>query len=292
MSQDTLHSPTLLRGAERAFRAAEGAILTAFRTGAFTVSWKPDGSPVTNIDQAAEAVIRGVLEAQFPDHGFFGEESGTARTDSPYCWIVDPIDGTKSFISGLPTFATLIGFAVEGIPRLGLAGFPALGRCFTASRLEDGLGEGLEDGLGEGLEDGLGGGTARAFENGAPLALRNPPPLNESVALLGNPMALERLRPGASEKLRQAFAMLRYGADTLAPILVAQGSLQVVLEADYDYYDYAALVPIVEAQGGIITDWHGNPLTATTPPEPDGAGVTVLAAVNEELHHKALELLR
>ena len=272
MPQEKLHSTALLKVAEQAYRAAEGAIKNAFRTGDFAVSWKPDGSPVTNADQAAEVAIRAVLETSFPDHGFFGEESGTAREDSPYCWIVDPIDGTKSFISGLPSFATLIGFAVEGVPRLGLAGFPALERCFTASRLEDG--------------------TAGAFENGTPLALRSPPPLNESVGLLGNPMALERLRPGASEKLRQAFAMLRYGADTLAPILVAQGSLQVVLEADYDYYDYAALVPIVEAQGGIITDWHGNPLTATTPPEPNGAGITVLAAVNQEFHQKALELLR
>ena len=191
-------SQALIETAERAYRAVADTLETAFRTADFSVSWKDDGSPVTNADQAAEAQIRAIIEAQFPDHGFLGEESGTARETSPYCWIIDPIDGTKSFISGLPSFATLIGFAHKGVPQVGLAGFPALQRCFTASTRPDG--------------------TGKTLENGKPIAPRPQPPLDQSAAMLGNPMALEHLRPGASEKFRQTFGMLRYGGDTLAPL--------------------------------------------------------------------------
>ena len=221
---------------------------------------KSDGSPVTQVDQAVEAALRAAILARFPDHGIIGEEYGSQTPDADYVWVIDPIDGTKQFLADLPLYSTLIGVLHHGRPLLGVMDFPATGDRW------------------------IGGTGLPSTRNGRAIRVRSCGALSRSVIAAGNPQrgtAAERDRTMA---LCETGAWALWGANCMTFGLVASGCLDLAIDSGLDLYDFAALVPVVEAAGGIVSDWRGQPLTR------DSSG-SILAAGDAALHHRALEIL-
>lgn len=222
---------------------------------------KADASPVTAADREAEAVMRRAIEAAFPDHGILGEEYGAERTDSTFVWVLDPIDGTKSFVTGKPLFGTLIALTRDGVPILGIIDMPALGQRWV------------------GAED-----RPTTF-NGEPVTVRSCPDLSEAWLYATSPQMFEGDDFAAFERLRQGCYAAVYGADLYAYGLVARGRVDLVCEASLKPYDYCAVVPVIQGAGGVITDWEGRPLRVTS-------GARVLAAGDRRAHEAGLAALK
>lgn len=222
---------------------------------------KPDASPVTAVDIEVETKIRSLIEENFPDHGIIGEEFGNTRTKSPYQWIIDPIDGTKSFIAGYPLFTTLISLFFNNKPLIGVIDQPILKERWSAVS-----------------------GKATLFNN-LPL-----PVLTTEKKLAKAIIATTSLTYFSSEellkfnKLKGKSATAIYGGDAYAYAKLASGKIDIVIDAGLKPYDFCALIPIIEGVGGVISDWEGTPLTLTS-------SGRVLACKNRMLHSEALELL-
>ena len=232
-----------LKLAHRLADAAGEAIRPLFR-GNWDSERKADRSPVTEADRAAEAAIRAILEAERPDDGILGEEYGLTRENAGRRWVLDPIDGTISFIAGRPIFGTLIALLQDGWPILGVIDQP-IGRERWAGQ--------------------VGGGTTF---NGKPVAARTCPSLEGAVLATSSPHYFGRDEADGYMKLAGAVggnerqATIVYGGDCYNYGLLASGHVDIVCEAGMAIYDYAALVPIVEGAGGTMSDWQGNPLDA------------------------------
>lgn len=195
----------------------------------------PRGQPVTAADREAEAAMRALIEARYPAHGILGEEGGAARPEAPWQWVLDPIDGTRAFVAGFPLFGTLIGLTFEGRPVLGIVDQPVLGERFTGSA------------------DG-------AALNGKPIACRPCAGLDRAVAAVTDPAMFEAAAEiVAYTQLRKRAAAIQLGGNCYAYALLAAGCLDVAMEADLKPWDVCALVPLVEAAGGIIAGWDGGP---------------------------------
>ena len=221
---------------------------------------KADASPVTAADREAEAAIRAVLEAECPDHGILGEEHGAENLEADYVWVLDPIDGTKAFVTGKPLFGTLIALLHQGRPVLGVIDMPALGERWV------------------GRQD-----QPTTF-NGNPVHAQACDDLAQAWLYATSPQMFEDADFPAFERLRKQARRTVYGAECMAYGLLANGTVDLVCEGTMKLYDYAAVVPIVEGAGGVITDWRGRALGM----EGDG---TVLAAGDHALHAAALEVL-
>lgn len=250
----------LLKAAIEITTAATEIPMRYFR-GGFAVEDKPDESPVTIADRETETAIRTEIEKRFPGHGIFGEEFGKSHADAEYTWIIDPIDGTRSFICGVPLFGMLLGVLHNGEPVAGVIGMPALGETFGGS---------------------LGGG---ATMNGAPIQRRRIASIDQARIFINE---ANRIYDKAPEKLKRLLAFghtRRAFNDCYAFALLAMGQIDVVVDFDLQPYDYLPVVPVIEAAGGIITDWQGEKLGLTS----DGA---VVAAATVELHQELLALLR
>lgn len=250
------------RTIELAHRMADtaGDILRRYWGQSHAVEHKADASPVTHADREVEAVIRTLIEAEFPNQGIFGEEHGRLRPDAAWQWVIDPIDGTHAFIAGQPTFTTLIALAKDGIPLLGLIDQPVS------------------------KERWLGISGQNTMCNGAMVQPR--PCTALSQAMLAT-TAMKYFKPPQAalfEHLKEACKKTMFGGDAYLYANLASGKLDIVMEASLKPYDFCALRPVVEGAGGIITDWHGKPLTLDS----DG---TVLAAATPELHQQALRRL-
>lgn len=245
--------------AERMADAVRPIVLAYFRQGV-AIDAKADASPVTVADREAEARIRDMIEDEFPDHGILGEEHGSVRLDAEFVWVLDPIDGTKSFVTGKPLFGTLIALARHGRPVVGVIDAPALGERWV------------------GVE-----GRPSTF-NGAPARVRACPGLDRAWLYATSPQMFEGADAAAFENLRRQCRASMYGADCYAYGLLANGTVDLVCEASTKPYDYCALVPVIQGAGGIITDWAGRPLEI----ESDGR---VLAAGDASLHTAALAAL-
>lgn len=219
--------------------------------------------PVTKADQAAERAIAKMIRARAPDHGFLGEEFGAERAHAPYRWIVDPIDGTRSFIIGAPMWGTLIGLLHEGAPVLGVMDQPFTGERFWSGKR----------------------GAHFAGPTGKPRRIRTRActRLKDAVLMTTSP---DLLAPGAETdaflRVKAEARMTRYGGDCYAYCLVAAGFVDLVVEAGLNSYDVAALIPIVERAGGRITTWDG---------ESAARGGRILASGDPKLHDKVLKLL-
>ncbi|GLQ05423.1 inositol monophosphatase family protein [Sneathiella chinensis] len=221
---------------------------------------KEDASPVTIADRNAEMAMRKIIEAEFPDHGIYGEEHGQVRTDAEYVWVLDPIDGTHSFISGSPTFTCLIGLVRNGAPVMGLMYQPISGERWV-------------------------GANGVTTLNDVPIQTRDAINTVEQASLFSWGVELFKSDRGPEyERLCTSAARKRFGYDSYAYGLLAHGFVDLVADFDMKPFDYCALVPIVENAGGVMSDWDGNPLTLTTPGY-------VLASGNEALHQQALALL-
>lgn len=230
-----------------------------FRT-PVTIDDKSDQSPVTIADREAETAMRDLLERHVPDHGVFGEEHGAVRTDAEYVWVLDPIDGTKAFITGLPIFGTLVALLHRGKPVMGIIDQPIL------------------------KERWLGVEGRRSTFNGQPISVRACPSLASAYMYSTAPIMF----PGAYEKphetLTRKVKLFRWGGDCYAYGLLASGHVDLVVEASLKLYDFAALVPVVKGAGGLITDWRGKALDMQS----DGS---VLAAGDPAIHRAAMGVL-
>ena len=245
--------------------AAGAAILPHFRSN-LRVDDKSSGvdklDPVTAADREAETVIRQMIQDRYPDHGILGEEFGTvpaSGNDGPQVtWVIDPIDGTKSFIGGFPVWGTLIGINVDGSAAAGVMDQPFTGERFA-------------------------GGPDGATLNGKPLATRRCADLGAATLYCTDRnifATAEDVR--AFDRVADQVALTRYGMDCYAYCMLACGSVDLVIEGSLNPYDIQALIPIIRGAGGVITDWSGQS------PE---AGGRVIAAGDPELHGRVLEIL-
>jgi len=239
--------------------AAGDAIRPYFRQ-PLAVDDKPDLSPVTIADRAAELAMRRLIERHFPEHGILGEEFGRERADAEFTWVLDPIDGTKSFISGVPLFGTLIALADQGRPILGIIDQPI-------SR-----------------ERWIGVAGRPTTFNGTPVRTRPCPALAAATVFSTSPDMFRGDDAAAHTRVAAAAKLVRFGADCYAYGLVALGCIDIVIEASLKPYDFSAMLPIVEGAGGVATDWQGAALTLTS----DGR---VLVAGDRRAHQQALALL-
>jgi histidinol-phosphatase len=219
---------------ELAWRAGRVA-LAHYQTGV-AVEAKPDTSPVTEADRAAERVLRELIETRFPDDGIVGEEYGTLRQDAERRWILDPIDGTRSFVSGVPLFGSLVALEERGTPVVGVMHFPGLGETVYAA-----AGEGC-------WWDGR---RARVSPVGA---------LADALVLTTDVENIERTGRGDEwDRLRRKAGTTRTWGDCYGHALVATGRAEAMVDPIMSIWDAAALRPIIEEAGGVFTDWSGAP---------------------------------
>ncbi len=219
--------------------------------------------PVTKADRAAEQAIARMIRTRAPDHGIVGEEFGCERPDAPYQWVVDPIDGTRSFITGSPLWGTLIGLLADGAPVLGLMDQPFTGERYWSDRTA--------------AYGRLGSGKPRRIRTRACSKLAEALVMTTSPDLFEAGFEAERFA-----RVHRATRMTRYGGDCYAYCLLASGFVDLVIEAGLKPYDIVALIPIVERAGGRITTWDGGPAT-------DGG--RILASGDARLHDQALRLI-
>ena len=242
--------------------AADAETLPRFRT-AIAIDNKLAGGfdPVTEADQEAEAAIRRIIGEKLPDHGIEGEEHAPTNPDAEWQWIIDPVDGTRAFISGLPTWGTLIGLYHRGKPVAGALSQPYTGERFIAS-----------------------GNQPFVMHRGAKtgLATRDTATLGEAILMTTSPFLFNETglpRYGAVEaKCR----LTRYGFDCYAYAMLAAGHVDLVIESGLKAFDIAALIPLIEQAGGKVTTWNGSDASR---------GGDILACANTQIHEQAMELL-
>ena len=218
--------------------------------------------PVTEADRAAEAAIRRLIAVRYPDHGVVGEEYGEDRPEAEYVWVLDPIDGTRAFIAGLPSWTCLIALRHEGRPRIGAIAQPCLDEIF------------------------LGGPSgARLLKGGAetPLRTRSCAGLDQALIATTDPELFTPVEREAWTRVRAATRLARLGCDAYAYAMVAAGNIDLVAESGLKVWDWSALVPVVEAAGGLVTDWTGEA------PNDNGQ---ILAVGDARLQAPALAVLR
>lgn len=221
---------------------------------------KLDASPVTATDKAVEQRLRECINDRFPDHGILGEEFGAEGLDREFVWVLDPIDGTKAFVAGLPVFGTLISLSHGGNPVIGLIDNPTTGdRWFGVS------------------------GQVTTLNN-SPIMSASIVVLEEAFMSTGNPDAFDATNRQRLEQLQRTTRWCVFGGSCIAYGRVADGSLDICIDEGLSPFDYCALVPVINGAGGRITDWHGAPLTITS-------GSQCVASANETLHNHVLASL-
>jgi histidinol phosphatase-like enzyme (inositol monophosphatase family) len=196
--------------------------------------------PVTAADRGAEAAIRRLIGQRFPDHGVIGEEYGEDRPDAEFVWVLDPIDGTRAFVAGLPLWCVLIGLRHQGRPVLGSIGQPYLDEVYLGHA-----------------------GGSRLVSRGAsrPLRVRACPKLTDAVIATTDPEAcFNGAELGAWTQVRAASRLARLGLDAYGYAMVAAGTMDMVIEAGLKAWDIEAAIPVIEGAGGLVTDWRGAPV--------------------------------
>lgn len=253
-----MDSKELIAFAEALADTSANVIVPYFRAG-IGVEYKADESPVTKADKEAEAVMRKLIEETYPDHGIMGEEHGYVGTDAEYCWTLDPIDGTVSFIAGRPTFGTLIGLLHKGKPILGIINQPISGERWIGSELG-------------------------ATFNGKPCKVDESKVLEEAFIATSGPQYFVPVAQAAYSEVAATAKNQIYGGDCYGYGLLALGYIDIVIEAGLKPHDFVPLAAIVEAAGGVCKDWDGNAITMET----DG---DIIAASTLDLAEEARALL-
>jgi len=239
---------------------AAGAVIRGHFRQRVEVIDKPDASPVTIADRDSEAAMRRLIAQSFPEHGIYGEEYGNERIDAEYVWVLDPIDGTKSFISGMPLFGTLIALLKGGKPVLGVLDQPISN------------------------ERWLGVAGRPSTHNGNAIRTRACESLETATVFTTSPDMFKGSDAEAFARVRSGAKLMRYGTDCYAYGLCALGFVDAVVEASLKPYDFCALIPIIEGAGGIVTDWQGRRPGLVT----DGR---ILACGDVVLHEQLLDRL-
>lgn len=217
--------------------------------------------PVTEADREAERAIRSLINATFPEHGILGEEFGGENLDQPNVWVIDPIDGTRAFISGLPVWGTLAGLTINGDAVAGVMSQPFTRELFMC------------DGKASWYE---------GPEGARRLQTRKTTELAEATLFTTTPALFKDIQREAYDRVESAARLARYGTDCYAYAMLASGFVDLVIETGLHPYDIVALIPIIEKAGGVITTWDGGAA--------EKAG-DIVAAATPELHAKALALL-
>ena len=231
-----------------------GAILRRYFRSNLPVESKDDNTPVTAADREAEAEMRALIEARFPDHGVLGEEHGRTRPEADYVWVIDPIDGTQSFVSGVPLFGVLIALTFKGTPVLGVIDQPIL------------------------RERWLGAEGRKTTLKGKRVATRACSALADATLYATSPDMFAGADADAFLRVRRAVKLARYGADCYAYALLAAGFVDLVIEAGLKPYDFCALAPVIEGAGGEMSDWAGEVLSLCSDGRVVAAGDPALAA--------------
>ena len=225
-------------------------------------SGKPGFDPVTAADRDGEQAIRAIIGQRFPDHAIVGEEHGKSNTGSRYRWIIDPIDGTRAFVMGMPTWGTLIGLADGDQPLFGMMDQP-----FTRERYWSTADRALY----------------RGPDGERQLKTRRCARFGDAILAATSPSIFRTEREWTRFlAVSQRCKMTRYGGDCYLYCLLAMGLVDLVIEANMETYDIAALIPIIERAGGVVTTWDGGPAL-------DGGAI--IAAGDPALHARAVELL-
>lgn len=244
-------------------KAAAEAILPFFRT-AIAMEDKNRGGafdPVTAADRAAEAAMRALIRRSFPHHGILGEEYGGERTDAEYVWVLDPIDGTKSFIAGMTAWGTLVGLTRFGEPVFGLMHQPFMRESFSGD-----------------------GGAARyrGPAGDRDLMVRPCAALDQAILFTTSPRLMNESDRASFARVEEKVLLSRYGGDCYAYCMLAAGHVDLVIETEIKPHDIVPLVPIIRGAGGIVTTWEGGP------PE---AGGRIVAAADRRVHAAVMEIL-
>jgi histidinol phosphatase-like enzyme (inositol monophosphatase family) len=254
---------------EKLADVAADTILPFFRT-ALRADDKSGGGmfdPVTEADRAAETAMRHLIRATFPDHGIIGEEFGQIRPEAEYVWVLDPIDGTKSFIAGMPVWGSLIGLLHKGRPVYGMMVQP-----FTFERF-----------TGDGKSAHWRGPGSRRQMIERKLAIRRCQGLSQAILMTTSPLLYTPAKLEAFRRVEERVRLSRYGGDCYAFAMLAAGHVNCVIEAGVNVYDIAPLVPIIEGAGGIVTCWDGS--------DPVKGG-DVVASCDGGIHEEVLHLLQ
>jgi histidinol-phosphatase len=224
-----------------AAREAGRLTLEYFQRDGLAVEWKPDDSPVTIADRQAEQLLRERISATFPDDSILGEEFPERPGTSGYRWILDPIDGTKSFIHGVPLYGTLVGLEFDSQTALGIIDMPALDECLHAAR-------------GQGAWHVRGDGPPRRVRVSTTKTLAESLFLTSEVASFGARGAAE-----AYDRLQAACRLSRTWGDCFGYLMIATGRAELMVDPIMNVWDAAAVQPIIEEAGGTFTDWRGRP---------------------------------
>ena len=259
---------------ERLAQVSGEVILPFFRSAIRAEDKSGGGSfdPVTEADRGAEAAMRRLIAQTFPDHGVIGEEYGRDRPEAEYVWVLDPIDGTKSFVSGLPTWGTLIGLMHHGQPVYGMMAQP-----FTRERF---YGDGRRAKL---RTLALSHGDSPPSEwTTRSLHTRACASLAEATLVTTSPMLIQEPNRAAYRRVENEVRLTRYGGDCYAYCALAAGFVDLVVETSIKPHDIVALIPIIEGAGGVVTTWDG---------EQAAKGGRIIAAGDPAVHEQARRIL-
>ncbi len=248
--------------AEHLADTARGIIVPYFRN-ELAVEDKPSsaptGQPVTQADKQSEKAIRDLITSRYPDHGIVGEEYEDYNPNAEFCWVLDPIDGTRAFIAGLPMFGTLIGLGFQGQPLLGVLDQPIVGDRFI------------------GTKEG-------SFLNGKPIQTRACKRLDQAVFAITDPrMMATPAQEVVFQRLMRETHLTQFGGNCYSYAMLASGCIDLITESDLKPWDIYALIPIIEGAGGIVTDWIGGPAEKN---------VSVIACGDPRLHKDVLPMLK
>ncbi|MEP7032009.1 MAG: histidinol-phosphatase [Pseudolabrys sp.] len=243
--------------------ASGETILPFFRTSLAVENKKPGGfDPVTVADRTAEDVMRAMIAKQFPEHGILGEERGAERTDAEYVWVLDPIDGTKSYIAGMVAWGTLIGLMRFGEPVFGMMNQPFTRERFTGDS---------------------GAARYRGPAGDRDLRVRACTGLSDALLFTTSPLLMNAADRAQFEKVQSKVKLSRYGGDCYAYCMLAAGQIDLIIETEINPHDIVALIPIITGAGGIVTTWDNGPA--------QGGGRVVVAG-DKRVHDAALAMLK
>ncbi|MEX2694404.1 histidinol-phosphatase [Rhizobium mongolense] len=247
----------------RLAEAAKAETLPRFRSGLDVTNKLSSGfDPVTEGDRAAEAAIRKLIEEHFPNHGILGEEHGDVGLDRDYVWIIDPIDGTRAFISGVPVWGTLIGLQKNGRAIMGMIEQPFTGERYFADQ---------------------NGSTYSGPEGERRLKTRDCGALSNAILFTTSPHLFTGLEMEKYREIERQVRLFRYGTDCYAYALLAAGHVDLVIENGLKPYDVGGIIPVIENAGGIITTWDGG--------RPENGG-SIIAAGSRAVYDQALAILQ
>ncbi len=245
--------------AEKLADATRPIVMKHFRAPLDVIA-KEDATPVTVADRKAEKTMRSMIAESFPVHGILGEEFGGENTDAEFVWVLDPIDGTKAFITGTPLFGTLIALLKDGAPIIGIIDMPALNERWVGCEKRP------------------------TTFNGKPVQTRSCNAIGDAWLYATTPHMFEGDDFSSFERVRKQARQTQYGIDCYSYGLLANGSCDLVIEATMGAHDFCALEPVITGAGGVITDWQGAPLGLKS----DGR---VVAATDESLAKLARDIL-